>query len=51
MKQKTILKSVEETGIGLHKGMPIKLRLEPMEANTGIIFYRKDLAMSIITSR
>ena len=47
MKQKTILKSVEETGIGLHKGMPIKLRLEPMEPNSGIVFYRKDIAMSI----
>ncbi len=47
MQQRTIKKAVEVVGIGLHKGEPIKLRLEPLSANAGIIFYREDLAMSI----
>jgi len=47
MQQRTIKKAVEVVGIGLHKGDPIKLRLEPLSADAGIIFYREDLAMSI----
>ncbi|EGA5418452.1 UDP-3-O-acyl-N-acetylglucosamine deacetylase [Campylobacter fetus] len=46
MKQTTILKKVEGVGIGLHKGEPIKLILEPLEANMGIVFYRSDLGSS-----
>ena len=47
MNQRTIQQSVEVVGIGLHKGEPIKLRLEPLGVNAGIIFYREDLALSI----
>jgi len=47
MKQRTIKKTIEVVGIGLHKGVPVKLKLEPMEANTGIIFYRSDKGISI----
>ncbi len=47
MQQRTLKKPVEVVGIGLHKGEPIKLRLEPMDVDAGIIFYREDLAMSI----
>jgi len=47
MNQRTINKVVEVVGIGLHKGEPIKLRLEPLSVNAGIIFYREDLALSI----
>ncbi len=47
MQQRTIRKPVEVIGIGLHKGEPIKLRLEPLSADAGIVFYREDLAMSI----
>ncbi len=47
IKQKTIAQAVEVIGIGLHKGEPIRLRLEPMGANSGIVFYRDDLAVSI----
>ncbi len=47
MQQRTLKKSVEVVGIGLHKGEPIKLRLEPLDVDAGIIFYREDLAMSI----
>jgi len=47
MQQRTIQKPVEVVGIGLHKGEPIKLRLEPLDVNAGIVFYREDLALSI----
>jgi len=47
MQQRTIKKPVEVVGIGLHKGEPIKLRLEPLDADAGIVFYREDLALSI----
>lgn len=47
MQQRTIQKPVEVVGIGLHKGEPINLRLEPLDADTGIVFYRKDLALNI----
>jgi len=47
MYQTTIKKSVELIGIGLHKGSPVKLRLEPLEANSGIVFYRSDVDVSI----
>ncbi|MBE0495076.1 MAG: UDP-3-O-acyl-N-acetylglucosamine deacetylase [Campylobacterales bacterium] len=45
MRQLTILNSVESVGIGLHKGEPIRIVLEPMEADTGIVFYRSDLGV------
>ncbi len=47
MNQRTISKSVEVVGIGLHKGEPIKLRLEPLGVDAGIVFYREDLALTI----
>ncbi len=47
MKQRTIAKSVEIVGIGLHKGVPVKMRLEPLESNMGIIFYRSDEGITI----
>jgi len=47
MQQRTIKKPVEVIGIGLHKGEPIKLRLEPLSSDAGLVFYREDLAMSI----
>jgi UDP-3-O-[3-hydroxymyristoyl] N-acetylglucosamine deacetylase len=47
MKQRTINKPVEAVGIGLHKGEPIRLRLEPLQADSGIVFYREDIALSI----
>lgn len=46
MNQTTIAKSVEGIGIGLHKGEPIKIVLEPLEADSGIIFFRSDLGVS-----
>ncbi len=47
MQQRTIKKPVEAVGIGLHKGEPIRLRLEPMGPNSGIVFYREDIALTI----
>jgi len=47
MQQRTIEKSVEVVGIGLHKNEPIKLRLEPLGLDSGIVFYREDLALNI----
>lgn len=47
MYQTTIRKSVELVGIGLHKGSPVRLRLEPLESNSGIVFYRSDVDVSI----
>jgi UDP-3-O-[3-hydroxymyristoyl] N-acetylglucosamine deacetylase len=47
MRQRTIAKPVEVVGIGLHKGVPVTLRLEPMEADSGIHFYRSDLGVTI----
>lgn len=47
MKQKTIQKKVELVGIGLHKGVPVKMVLEPLDSNSGVVFYRSDLGVSI----
>ena len=47
MYQTTIKKPVELVGIGLHKGSPVKLRLEPLESNSGIVFHRSDIGVSI----
>lgn len=47
MKQTTLAKSIEGIGIGLHKGEPIEILLEPLEANSGIVFYRKDIGLLV----
>ena len=47
MKQRTIAKSVDIVGIGLHKGVPVKMTLEPLDSDMGIIFYRADKGVSI----
>jgi len=47
MKQRTIQKAVEIVGIGLHKGVPVRMRLEPAPQDSGITFYRKDKNRSI----
>ncbi len=47
MKQTTIAKPVSLVGIGLHKGVPVRLRLEPLEADRGIEFYRSDVHVAI----
>jgi len=47
MKQRTIKKPVEIVGVGLHKGVPVKMTLEPLDDDMGIIFYRSDEAVTI----
>ena len=47
LRQTTIQNSVEGVGIGLHKGEPIKIILEPMEADTGVIFHRSDIGLTV----
>jgi UDP-3-O-[3-hydroxymyristoyl] N-acetylglucosamine deacetylase len=47
MKHRTIKKAVEIVGIGHHKGVPVKMRLEPLDIDMGIIFYRSDEAITI----
>lgn len=41
--QKTIRKTVEVKGIGIHSGEPCTLRFKPAPANTGVYFIRADL--------
>ena len=43
MKQRTIAKTVECSGIGLHSGKRVHLKLNPAPDNTGILFRRMDL--------
>ncbi|WP_026804024.1 UDP-3-O-acyl-N-acetylglucosamine deacetylase [Aliarcobacter lanthieri] len=47
MKQRTLKKSVDIVGIGLHKGVPVKMRLEPLAENSGIVIYRSDVGVTI----
>lgn len=46
MNQTTIGRKIEIVGIGLHKGEPIRLVLEPLDADMGIVFHRIDLGTS-----
>ncbi|MBV9265503.1 MAG: UDP-3-O-acyl-N-acetylglucosamine deacetylase, partial [Acidobacteriaceae bacterium] len=39
----TIGKPVEVEGVGLHHGAPVRLRIAPAPAATGIVFVRTDL--------
>lgn len=46
--QRTVAKRVEAVGIGLHKGVPVRLALEPLPENSGIVFYRQDTGTTIM---
>lgn len=41
--QRTLKRTVDTTGIGLHSGKKVKLSLRPAPVNTGIVFIRDDL--------
>jgi UDP-3-O-[3-hydroxymyristoyl] N-acetylglucosamine deacetylase len=41
--EQTIAGSIEFAGVGLHSGAPVKLRLLPAPAGSGIVFRRTDL--------
>lgn len=42
LKQRTIKKVVNATGVGVHSGSRVQLTLRPAEPNTGIVFHRVD---------
>ncbi len=41
--EQTIRAAVTCTGVGLHSGAPVSLRILPASAGTGIVFHRTDL--------
>ena len=43
MNQRTLANSIETSGIGLHTGVSVNLKLKPAPENTGYIFVRTDL--------
>ena len=43
LNQKTIKKNIELSGIGLHSGNMVNIRIKPAMPNTGILFKRTDL--------
>lgn len=43
MREQTIRNAVSCTGVGLHSGAPVNLRILPAPAGTGIVFRRTDL--------
>ena len=45
-RQTTLKSSIEKIGVGLHSGVEVRLKLNPAEVDSGIVFVRKDLAGS-----
>ena len=43
LNQKTIKKNVSFSGVALHSGLNVNVRIRPAEANFGIVFKRIDL--------
>ena len=39
----TIHRPVEASGVGLHSGVPVRIRILPAPFSTGIVFVRTDL--------
>ena len=48
LKQKTLKKRINLSGVGLHSGEKVKIKLIPQSPNTGIYFKRTDLKMNNI---
>ena len=46
--QKTIKKSINFRGIGLHTGISVSITIHPSKPDTGIVFKRVDLKNNII---
>jgi UDP-3-O-[3-hydroxymyristoyl] N-acetylglucosamine deacetylase len=49
--QRTLMRSVEGTGVGLHSGARARIRISPGDANSGIVFVRRDLRLVEIPAR
>ena len=45
--QRTLKNTIKATGVGLHSGQKVYLTLKPAPVDTGIVFYRTDLAEDI----
>ncbi len=43
IKQRTLKRIVQATGVGLHTGKKVTLTLRPAPTNTGVIYRRTDL--------
>ncbi len=41
--EKTVNRPVEASGVGLHSGVPVRIRILPAPPSTGIVFVRTDL--------
>ena len=39
----TVQRPVEAAGVGLHSGVPVRIRIQPAPVSTGIVFVRTDL--------
>ena len=39
----TVQRPIEASGIGLHSGVPVSIRILPAPVSTGIVFLRSDL--------
>ena len=44
LKQRTLSSSITATGVGLHTGKKINLRINPGSPDKGIVFIRKDIS-------
>jgi len=51
VRQRTLQRTVETLGVGLHSGKLVSLRLLPAVANTGIVFVRTDLENREVPAR
>lgn len=49
IKQRTLKRIVQATGVGLHTGKKVTLTLRPAPANTGVIYRRTDLNPPVIS--
>jgi UDP-3-O-[3-hydroxymyristoyl] N-acetylglucosamine deacetylase len=49
--QRTLKKSVECVGIGLHSGRPVSMRLRPAPVDHGVVFARTDQALRRVSAR
>ena len=50
LKQRTLSSSITATGVGLHTGRKINLKINPGEPDKGIVFIRKDISDNPISA-
>lgn len=47
IRQRTLKKVIQATGVGLHSGEKVLLSIHPAPVNTGIVFRRTDLTPAV----